>query len=782
MKFALFTSVAVLALMPAGLSYAQDATQAAGKASDTTEIVVYGHGQSRQTQTVKAQDIELAAPGTSPLKVINKLPGVNFQSTDPFGAYEWSTYMTVRGFSQNQMGFTLDGITLGDMSYGNYNGLHISRAIINEDISRTDLAQGAGALETASSSNLGGTLVFTSRDPSHELGGELAGSVGSDSMHRVYGRFETGDIQALGGLRGYISAVDQKTDKWKGSGQQKAQQLDTKWVLPVGEGSLTAFINNSQRREQDYQDMSLDMIKRYGDNFDNFLPDYNKAIGVATVLNSPAYYLSGQLDPSSGYWTGVGTNPYAQYGVQNPDEAYYYGAGVRNDTLSGLSFKTPINDHFKVSGTLYHHNDKGQGLWVSPYDPSPNYGVAGATTNNAPLSVRTTEYSINRTGAIVNAEFDIGSHVITGGVWYEDNKFKQARRYYGENLNAPYRDPLNFQSNPFKTKWYYAFDTKTTEGYIQDVWTLTPALKVNYGFKALDVENDAHTLFVLNPANALEAKIKSSKGFLPQIGAVYTLNRGNELFASYSENMDAYTSAATSGPFSSLSQSVVDYIKGHLKPEGSKTFEGGWRFRTTGFQGVAALYHVNFENRILAIQQGPAIQGNAPILSNVGSVETNGLELAGTYRFTPEWKLYAAYSYNDSKYKDNVVNAAGAILANTKDKTVVNSPKNMVKTELSYDNGTLFATLSANYLGKRYYTYTNTGGEVGSSTVADLSLGYRLTQSHMDLQLNVTNLFDTRYISTIGEAGFVNSDPSGTAQTVMPGAPRQVFVTLRKSF
>jgi hypothetical protein len=61
--------------------------------------------------------------------VLNKLPGVNFQSADSFGTYEWSARITLRGFNQNQLGFTLDDIPLGDMSYANYNGLHISRAI-----------------------------------------------------------------------------------------------------------------------------------------------------------------------------------------------------------------------------------------------------------------------------------------------------------------------------------------------------------------------------------------------------------------------------------------------------------------------------------------------------------------------------------------------------------------------------------------------------------------------------------------------------------------------------
>lgn len=126
MKTSFYYGVAALALISACPALAQEAPKASG--NDTiTEVVVLGHGQARQTQQIKAAELLQATPGTSPLKVLDKLPGVTFQSADPFGAYEWSTRISVRGFNQNQMGFTLDGITLGDMSYGNYNGLHISR-------------------------------------------------------------------------------------------------------------------------------------------------------------------------------------------------------------------------------------------------------------------------------------------------------------------------------------------------------------------------------------------------------------------------------------------------------------------------------------------------------------------------------------------------------------------------------------------------------------------------------------------------------------------------------
>jgi iron complex outermembrane recepter protein len=117
------------------------------------DIVVIGEGQTRQVQQLSVRDFELLVPATSPLKAIQKLPGVNFQSADAFGAYEWSQRVSIRGFNQNQLGFTLDGIPLGDGSYGNTNGLHISRAISSENIGRVAVSQGSGAIGTQATNN-----------------------------------------------------------------------------------------------------------------------------------------------------------------------------------------------------------------------------------------------------------------------------------------------------------------------------------------------------------------------------------------------------------------------------------------------------------------------------------------------------------------------------------------------------------------------------------------------------------------------------------------------------
>ena len=759
------------------------AAPAPADATEVDTIIILGQGQSRQVQTISTTQIQTLAAGSSPLRAIEKLPGVSFQSADAFGSYEWSTRLAIRGFDQSRLGFTLDGVPLGDMSYGNYNGLHISRAVTSEDLGKVELAQGAGLLSTASTSNLGGTLQFFTRDPSKDFHVQTNATAGSDNMHRVFGRIDTGAIESLGGLRAYISAVDQKTDKWKGGGEQKQRQFDAKVVLPLGEtGSLTAFYNHSERREQDYQDMSFDMIKRLGRDWDNFQPDWSKAVGVGAVLNNPANYAGATPLLNGGYWTGVGTNPYAQYGVATPDDAYYAGAGIRDDDIYAVTVKHDLGEMARFDLTGYGHKNQGQGLWYTPYTVSPGYGTPGSTA--APLSIRTTEYDINRKGLIGNVYVDLGSHALSAGFWTEDNDFHQARRFYAETAAAPSRNPLDFQSNPFATSWEYKFNTKTTTGYVQDVWTVNDALKVNFGFKALKVENEVTSI-----VGTVNGKIQSKDSFLPQVGAVYNLNNGFEVFGGYTENMAAYVSAATSGPFASQNQTVVDYIRDNLKPETSKTFEGGVRYKNDRFQGVAALYHVDFKNRLDSASTAPPILGLPAVLSNVGAVETKGIELAGQYRLTDAWSLYGSYAYNDSTYKDDVPGAAGTIAMHTKGKDVVFTPKSLLKASLGYDQGTgFFGNLGVSYTSSRWYTFENDGGKVDGFTVADLTVGYRFAGETntwlrgLEIQGNITNLTDEDYISTVGSGGAAKADPTGQAMTLLPGAPRQAYVTIRKTF
>jgi len=725
----------------------QPANTPAADASQLEEVVIFARGVARQQQQVTAEQIDYLPAGTSPLKAIEKLPGVNFQSADPFGSYEWSTRIVVRGFNQNQLGFTLDGVPLGDMSYGNHNGLHISRAVPSEDVGRVSLSQGAGAIGTASTSNLGGTLEFFTLDPASDLGGRVDLTGGSDSTRRIFGHFDTG---ALGenGPRISLSAVDGTTDKWKGSGEQQQRMYSLKAVQPIGDtGSVTAYYNYSDRAERDYQDLSFDIIRRRGEGWDNWAPDWSAAVSAA------------QSCAASGFSNAVVC-----------DDAYWDASGIREDSLAYVGVDLPSDDGLSFSARVYMHQNEGQGLWGTPYVPTPG---------GAPLSVRTTEYDIDRKGALATVGWTLGGHALEAGVWIENNDFNQARRFYPESsLAGPTQSFTSFRSDPLLTQWEYAFETKTLQYHLQDEFSIGETLKFVAGFKGMTVENSATTITGPNKSGTIEAQ----ENFLPQLGFTWAPWEGGELFGLAARNARAFVSANTAGPFSTSAAGFVA-IRDVLKPETSDTIELGWRFRGESVEGVLAAYRIKFKDRLLAIQQGPGIVGNPSVLANVGGVSTNGFEAAVNWRPMQHLAWFTSFAWNDSTFDQNYTTNGNVILVGGK--TVPDAPEMMLKTELTYDNGMFFARADANYTDGRYYTFLNQGS-VPSYTLFNASAGFRFADlamfEELSVQAAVTNIADKFYISTVGSNGFVNADPNGTAQTLLRGAPRQVFVSVKAKF
>ncbi len=735
------------------------AAKAPGTDDQGQDIVVLGFGRSRQVQSVTAVDIERLTPGSSPLKAIEKLPGVNFQAADPFGAYEWAVRITLRGFNQNQLGFTLDDVPLGDMSYGNVNGLHISRAIISENVARTEVAQGAGALGTASTSNLGGTIQFYSAKPRDKAGIAANGTYGSNNTYRAYLRVNSGDLG--GGLKGYLSYAYLTTDKWKGYGVQRQHQANGKIVQDLGDkGSISAFLNFSDRREQDYQDLSYDIIRRRGLNDDNIANNYPLAQQIATA------YQTGTALPA-----GFGT----------VDDAYYDAGGLRTDYLSGATVDAHLTPALTFKATGYYHHDKGQGSWITPYVPTPVDAPdqnGAPITNPASVSYRTTEYQMSRGGGVSNLSYETGSNTLAIGGWYESNTFRQYRRYYGLAAGATSnRATLAYQANPFFTQYGGIYDTVTAQYNVGDTLKLADdKLVINAGWKGVSVINHA----TVTAGTLAGGRIEAKDWFQPQAGVVYHLTPAAEVFASYTENMRAFTGSI--GGVFGTTQAGFNAISATLKPERSRTYEGGLRFRAGALQASAVGYYVDFSNRLLAFQNGAGIIGNPSTLNNVGSVHDYGAELSVNYRIVRPLSLFASYSYNNSKYANNVVDAQGVVLVATNGKTVVDAPKNMIKGELVYEQYGFTGRIGADYMSKRYFTYLN-DQSVPGRVLVDASITYRFggggALRGFSIEGSVTNLTDKKYISTIGSNGFT---ASGDNQTLLAGAPRQVFISLKKGF
>lgn len=735
------------------------APNAAPVAEDAdNDIIIVGKGQTRQVQQLGQADIAILAPGTSPLKAIAKLPNVNFQSADAFGAYEWSQRVSIRSFNQNQIGFTLDGIPLGDGSYGNTNGLHISRAISSENIGRTLVSQGSGSIGAQATNNLGGTIEFFSSDPKPTTALTLNTSYGSENTVRAFGRFDTG-VLGDNGPSAYVSYGFLDTDKWKGYGVQRQNQVNAKFVAPVGPVRLVGTFDYSDRREQDYQDLSLDMIRRLGLRNDNIANNFPLAVQLADTGANSGYTGAPKLNPAAGSVTPA---PYA-----NADDVYFDAAGLRQDYLASLGVETAKGATVHGELKAYYHANHGQGLWFTPYVPSPS-GV--------PISVRTTEYDIHRKGVFGSLGTKLGFNDLTVGGWYEVNDFRQARRFYGlDSRTAPTRSAREFQYLPFATQWYNTYQTDTVQYYVQDKIALGD-LTVDLGWKGFAVTNKATPIV---SGGLASGRIQVKDFFQPHAGLNYKIGNAFELFGDFTEVTRAFVSSATSGPFATTQAGFNALLTTNkLKPESSDTFEVGGRYHYRGVTALVAGYYVDFSNRTLAQTVGAGIIGNPPILSNVGSVRAYGLETALEAKLGYGFGVYGSYSYNDSTYRDNV--SVGGVVQAIRGKQTVDTPKHLIKGELTYDKGIFFGRVGADYMSRRYFTYTN-DQSVPDRVLVDATIGARLTiaDRKFEIQANATNLFDKKYVATIGSNGF---GYSGDNQTLLAGAPAQYFVTIKAGF
>ncbi|MBB2169427.1 TonB-dependent receptor [Gluconacetobacter aggeris] len=741
-------------------------TTGAGKAAAGTPapaneaISVFGHGSTRQMTSVTRTMMQQSVPGTSPLKVLSQLPGVLYQSADPFGAYEYSSQMFMRGFNQSQLGFTLDDIPLGDQQFNNYNGLSVTRSIISDDVGGVDVSQGAGAIDVASTSNLGGAIQIRSIDPSHVRGGTVAQTFGSNSTMRTYARFESGDLNPTG-TRFYVAYARLNGNLWKGGGYDHSDQVNAKLVQPLARGSsLKLFFDWSSIQQFDYQDMTKNWLNTVGPNLANYYPDYTAAYNAAR-----------------------GTYPAPLQKTNDPfDAAYYAGTANRTDYLGGLTLDENLSETLNWKTTLYGHANNGYSTWTTPYMPSPN---------GAPLSQRIQTPNVARGGFQSAVTWKIARHAVNAGVWYEYGNFNEGR-YFSEapllgqgTLGNP---TTGFPADKvFATAWQEAFSTRTFVFHLQDTYKVTDNLTINAGFKSMIVNsgNSVPTQDgTINGTRVAQGHLEASNAFLPQVSANWRFLPHNELFFDVSHNMrtfplDGYGTNVSATPWTA-SQASFQATRNTLKPETDWVYEGGYRYTSPLISALASLYRVNFSNRLQLITSQAGINPVTAV-QNVGGVTTNGAEASVTLRPVRGLSIYNSFSYAHSTYDQNVMTATGP--QPTRGKLVPNYPQFMYKGNISYAIGNFDAHVDGTYLSRRELTYTN-DLRVPGYFLMNFGMRYHFGQvgpfKGLTASFNVYNLTNKTYIATTNELGnnFVNTD----FNYFLMGAPRQFFGTVSADF
>ncbi|MYM26823.1 TonB-dependent receptor plug domain-containing protein [Duganella sp. CY15W] len=736
--------------------------------------------KTRSSVELGKLEMQKILPGINPLKALQTLPGVSFQTADPWGNNEQNLSLFIHGFSGQQLGYTMDGVPLGDQQYGNYNGLSPQRAITSENVGSVILSSGAGDLSTASTSNLGGTIETFSSNPLPNRNVAVQQTVGSYKTSRTFVRFDTGNFGD--GNSAYISGVHHEQKAWDFAGRQGGDQINAKFINNSSLGKLTLYVAYSDKIEPNEDSTVRSASEKYQPYTRPFMyPNFQQALS---------------------YLSATGGTPAAD----GNNYRNYYSDAQRTDYLTYAKFDMNLGENTTWSNQIYYHNDDGVGVVAGPI------GVAGLPAlfavyfpgqnlkqvfGNSGFATRTTEYAINRNGWLSTLTTEIGDHKLQGGLWLEHNRSSAYRRWYALDVNNP-SSPYDRPGNPLITQYGSEIDNKVAQLHLQDEWRVRPDLALQAGFKSSLQFADGQ--FPVQPKNGAIAnstalpvgEIITKKWFLPQIGGRWDITAQDQAFFNVQKNMRQFVTYGGGGasPWSLSSQGAFDLFKSTAKPETSITYEAGVRTShkldlggVTAIDGQINVYHVDFKDRLLQISPTSVISsiigGNLAVLTNVGSVKTDGVDLSGTVHFGRNFSLYNALSYNQSKYDDNYVSGKDTVL--TSGKKVPGSPEWMDKFVATANVADTEFQLIGDYVGKRYATYTN-DLEVSSYFLTSLSVSGKLPflnggwLKNARYRLNITNLTDRK-----GDLNVVVGAASGTYNT-FPIAPRQGFLTLMADF
>jgi iron complex outermembrane receptor protein len=792
----LYKSASAVAIAAACLSFATqvkaaDAPIVTADVGEVEALVVVGSGQTRSVTTLTPTSLDVAPPGASIQKALNFLPGVMAQSIDALGTNEQSLSLQVRGFNTTHLGYSLDGMPLGDGAYNNYNGLTISRALISENLGRADLATGIAGLSIPSTSNLGGALIYTSSDPKKIFGVSASQTFGSEDSQRTFVRLDTGEYN---GFSAYLSGhyveqdlfVDQAADR-----TSTGKQFNGKAIYEFEGGKLTAFADISRTNQADDAYISKEILARRGWDLGGYSPNWqgylDRAYCSVTAPTAPAKCVTS-------------TAP-----EKLSDVTYTNGQILRNDELYYVAGEYNLTEALKVRGQIYKHTDKGAGNnFITGWSTQ---GTA-STADDLPVQIRDTRYTIDRKGVLGSVEWNLGVNHIQGGLWLEDN-VSSAARYIRTSVTGPISLMEFLDGQPETAQWVQETQWTTRQFYIQDtVSLLDDALSIDFGFKSTYSKSAATAIPGVAKApppvstQFATGTLVAEDNFLPEAGVRWKIAPAHEVYASYAENIAMYQGGFKLGP-QSVTQALWNLQGKTLTPETSRSFDAGYRFVSGPVKLSVAAYDVKFDNRLLqynpcptALQQNPGC-GNT--FHNAGSVTSKGVELGVLWNTPLDWLTwYNSASYSKTTYDDNMVWSLGATttVLPTAGKQQVDTPKEMVASVVTIKQGGFSASLQGKYTGRRYYTYTNDQSFPGVTTF-DLGLGYRFENvgplKGAKISLNVTNLTNKRYASNFDSSVFApndsgviaNGDNNAVAGDIIvfhASAPRQVFATVGFEF
>jgi catecholate siderophore receptor len=576
------------------------------------------------------------------------------------------------------------------------------------------------------------------RDPFNMDGIEVL--KGPSSM--LFGRGSTGGVvnQAsksplLGSLTGGSLII--------GTDNTKRATADINRALPeLGQGA--AFRLNVMGHDSQVADRDVGEYRRFG-----FAPSLALGLGTPTRLTFSYFHQSEDDVPDYGL-------PFL-FGTPAPvDRHNFYGFKddfLRTDAdVATAKIEHDINDAITLRDQIRYAHYTRDARITEPQIPgsvTASTPLSSITINRNQIAVSSVETFLeNQTDATARFKTGFLDHTVVTGIEI-GRETSSPRRFTwtgvpGTSLLSPNPDQPFAGTSSIRSN---VDTTATTLGvYVVDTVKLSPQWEVTGGvrwdrFDANYEESVAGTAF------SRVDEMPSWRG-----AVVYKPAPNGSIYISYG------TSFNPSAESLSLSSTTAN-----LPPEENKTYEIGtkWDVFAERLSLRGAVFRSEKTNARVP-------DPNNPLLNVLGGKQrVDGFEIEATGRLTEHWQVFSGYAYMDG----SVIDTAGATTGVQPGAPLQNTPKHTLHVWTTYDlPWRTQVGAGVNYVSSRVARNSTVPySVVPDYWTVDAMAKYHLTDK-IDIQLNIINLTDERYIDQIHPAHIV------------PGAGRTVLVGTNVTF
>lgn len=455
-------------------------------------------------------------------------------------------------------------------------------------------------------------------------------------------------------------------------------------------------------------------------------------------------------------------------------DAYFGLQGLDKEEVEHSLFTLKLEHDFNDEVRLLHMNRysrlerdtvvsaaqvETRGLPAGRYRPAGPQGYGRDAT---------TELWMNQTSLIGNARWLNMTHDWVAGVelsretldleTYNHGLDKTSYPANGYALGNPpghwsghlARTTTRYNENTLDAYALYVFDTIA----LDERWDLHLGLRQDH----LVGKTAAYS-----PAHARTSAFKTSDSVLSsRAGLIYKPNEIGRIYVSWGNSFDPTVESLTGNGRGLDGDTQV------LSPERSQAWELGskWALLEHALELDAALFHIVKHNARETLSDG------STQLS--GKQRVQGLEVGLTGRLSPQWNVFANFTFLDSQV---LAAAPGNASSARKGQALANTPPRSLNLWTTYElNDAWTLGYGAHHVSRRNVT-SSTNAKLDAFWLHNAMLNYRV-EERFDIQLNVNNLFNKTYVERVRQ----RSGSAARSSAIEYGDARAAVVTASYHF